>query len=253
MYYYIYDIFTSDKKYERVLQKIEARLIELDVAGGAKKMNVLKNLEEVINEAKNNQIKNIIAVGNDDTLGKVANLAVGKNLTVGIIPIEEPNAIGSALGINSWEEGCRAVARRKIIEIDAGRINQQFFLFSVESPTNAVSFDFDNYSIKPLKNNQLTGLYNLNITKESFYASPNDGVMEAVFWPGQPGWWHKFLRKKSTAVGQKSIFPIKKLVIRHLKKPVSLTVDRQRIIKTPAEIEVTKKKLAIIVGRGESF
>ena len=82
MYCYIYDTFTSQKKYEKQLIKIEAALTDLGIMGKVYKLNVLKNLENIIEEALADGIKNIVAVGNDQTVSKVADqfLTKGENL-----------------------------------------------------------------------------------------------------------------------------------------------------------------------------
>ncbi|MFH1890041.1 MAG: diacylglycerol kinase family protein [Candidatus Kuenenbacteria bacterium] len=250
MYYYIYDIFVSQKKYEKQLQQIEATLIDLSITGKKYKLNLLKNLKDIINEALANEVKNIIAVGNDQTVSKIANLVVDKDIALGIIPIGDSNIMARALGINSLIEACKIVSARKIEQIDVGRVNDQYFLFSVESPSKDIVFEFANYNINPLKNNKFTGLYNINIDQQrDFKSNPQDGIMEAVFCPKKPFWWSKLVGTRNKSSQQKSIFPIKNVIIKHTKKPVSLLVDRQRVMKTPLEIEVLKKRLKIIVRK----
>jgi len=253
MYYYIYDTFINQKKYENSLQKIEQSLVDAGISGKIFRLNVLKNLEDIANQAENDNIKNIIAVGNDQTLSKIANLLVGKNLATGIIPIGEHNNFARSFGINSSQEACNILSKRKIEQIDVGKINNQYFLLSLKSLTNDIIFDFGDYSISPKKNNKSCDIYNINPMGADFKSNPKDGIMEAVFSPGQQSWLARFLSGKKNEIDNRSIFPIKKVLIRHSKKSVLLSIDGQKNIKTPVEVEVLKRKLKIIVGKEKIF
>jgi len=253
MYYYIYDIFTNQKKYERNLQKIESKLADLGIQGRVCKLNVLKNLNNILEEIEANNIKNIIAVGNDQTVSKISSLLIDKNLVLGYIPIEPNSVIASIFGIDNYESACEIISKRKIAKIDVGKINGQYFLFSVESPTNEIALKFDKYKISPRQNNQSAGIYNINIDKQEFTSNPSDGKMEAVFSPRLKSSWFSWFKPKSKPTNNKSVFPITKVDIKHNRKPVMLIIDRARKIKTPVEIEVLKQKLKIIVGRDRMF
>ena len=253
MYSYIYDIFTGQKKYEKQLLKIEGVLTDLDISGKVYKLNVLRNLEDVVDEILSGESKNIVAVGNDQTLSKIANLVVGKNIAVGIIPLGESNILAGSLGIKSADEACQILSARKIAKLDVGKINGNYFLLSVESGDRDIIFDFKNYNINPLSSNEVVGVYNINIEGLDFKSDPCDGIMEVVFRPGSPSWWQKMSQREEVERGGISVFPIKKLTIKHKKKPIPISIDRQMVLKTPLEIEVVSKKLRVIVGKERVF
>jgi len=254
MYYYIFDIFTSQKKHEKQLQKIEGLITELGINGKIYKLNVLKNLEDIIEEAIDNGIKNIVAVGNDQTVSKVANLLINKKIVMGIIPLGEPNVLAGALGINSYTEACKIISARKVAKLDVGKVNGQYFLLSVESNDKNIIFDFKNYNINPLNNNRIMGVYNINIDQLDYKSNPCDGLMEVIFAPNENSWWQKLTQKNQGAEQTGiSIFPTKKLILKHKKKPIQINIDRQRVLKTPLEIEVLPKNLSVIVGRDRIF
>jgi len=254
MYYYIFDIFTNQKKYEKQVQKIEGLITELGINGKIYKLNVLKNLEDIIEEAIDAGAKTVVAVGNDQTVSKIANLLINKKIIMGIIPLGEPNILAGALGIKSHLDGCKIISARKIAKLDVGQVNGQYFLLSVESNDKNITFDFKNYNIKPLNNNKIMGVYNMNIDQLNYKSSPSDGLMEVIFAPNEGSWWQKLTQKKkdNEPIGI-SVFPTKKLTIKHKKKPVQINIDRQRVLKTPLEIEVLPKKLSMIVGKERIF
>ncbi|OGG87571.1 hypothetical protein A3B87_02425 [Candidatus Kuenenbacteria bacterium RIFCSPHIGHO2_02_FULL_39_13] len=254
MYYYIYDIFTASKKYQNQLLKIEGLLTEFGIAGKNFKLNVLKNLDDIIDQALANEVTNIIAIGNDQTMSKIANLIVGKNIVMGIIPVGEPNILASAFGIKSAEEAVAIVSARNVLKLDVGKINGEYFILSIESNDGNAVFDFKDYNIKALPSNKAMGVYNININKDEFQSDPGDGIMEAVFKPKKLSWFARLFRKNSLKESSGvSIFPVKKMTIQHKKKPINISIDRQRVLKTPLEIEVLPKKLTMIVGKRRVF
>ncbi|HOZ36907.1 MAG TPA: diacylglycerol kinase family protein [bacterium] len=249
MYCYIYDIFTNQKKYEKQIAKLELLLADLGIAGKSYRLNVLKNLEIAIEEAVAEGAKTIVAVGNDQTVSKVANLIMEKNLPLGIIPLGEGCLWAEFLGIKTVEEAIKILSARKIEWLDVGKINDQYFLLALESNDDNIIFDLEDYNINPRKNNEAVGVYNINISQYNFNANPRDGLLEAVFSPKQLSWWQRLKQKENKQPERISVFPIKKLTLNHKKKPITITIDRQRTIKTPARVEILKGKLKVITGK----
>jgi len=254
MYYYIFDSFTNQKKYEKQLNKIESLLVELGINGKIYKLNILKNLNEIIEEAIDGGAKNIIVVGNDQTASQVANLLIHQQTALGIIPLGQPNILAGALGIKNYIQACKIISARKIAKLDVGKVNQQYFLLAVESSDKNIVFDFKQYNINPFSNNKIMGVYNINIDKLAYQSNPSDGLMEVIFAPNENNWWQKLTqRKKENEPVGISVFPTKKLTIKHKKKPIQINIDRQRVLKTPLDIEILPKKLSVIVGKERIF
>ncbi|NMB48730.1 hypothetical protein GYA13_04825 [Candidatus Kuenenbacteria bacterium] len=249
MYCYIYDIFTNQKKYEKQLSKLGFLLADLGIAGKVYRLNVLKNLEMVIEEAIAEGAKTIVAVGNDQTVSKVVNLIMEKNLPLGIIPLGDNCLLANSFGIKTMEEAVKILAARKVEWLDVGKIDDQYFLLAIESNDSNIIFCLDDYNINPRKNNEAVGIYNINISNYDFTSNPRDGRLEAVFAPKQLSWWQRLGKKENKQTERISVFPIKELTLNHQKKPIAINVDRQRTIKTPAKVEVLKGKLKVITGK----
>lgn len=248
MYYYIYDIFTAESRYKNDLNKAENILSNLGISGRIYKLNVLKKIEEIVDDAINNRIKNIVAIGNDQTIGKIFGLLVDKNIALGIIPVGDKNNLANYFGIHGIEQACQIICARKITEIDVGKINGQYFLTSVESKNNDIYLELNNFNIAPRSNNCNIGVYNLCFKDKNINFNPRDGLAEAIFWPYKINWWQKIINKNKNNI-KASIFPINKITIKHQSKEAILTIDEQKIIKTPAELEILKRKLKLIVGK----
>ena len=87
MYSYIYDSFVSQKKYQKLLARVEIRLTDLGISGKIKRLSPLKNLKETIKDEIRGGAKTIVVVGDDSTLGEVINLVAGKNITLALFQL----------------------------------------------------------------------------------------------------------------------------------------------------------------------
>ncbi|MFH1597804.1 MAG: diacylglycerol kinase family protein [Patescibacteria group bacterium] len=253
MYLYIYDSYLNDKKYEPVLNRIEARLADLSLNGRTAKMTLLKNMKETIDDGLRKGAETIVAVGNDQTLFDVIKIVAGKPATIGYIPVDTKSKIAQILDIPHDEKACDVLSARLCEQIDIGKINKHFFLSSVEVPSGAVSIECDGrYWVTPTSQNSYVQICNFDYLSEKGAASnPQDGILETVITSkdeprGLLGRWLKSDSKKS-------VFPARRLKIVSRADSVTVLADGQKITKTPVSIEVAPKKLKIIVGKKRMF
>ena len=100
MHIYIYDSFVNQKKYDKILARIETRITDLELNGKISRLGVMKNIPDIVSNELKRGAKTIIAVGNDKTINQVINSLAGSQVPLGIIPIgRENNQISFALGI----------------------------------------------------------------------------------------------------------------------------------------------------------
>lgn len=258
MYYYIYDSYLNDKKYEIILHRIENRLMDLGINGKREKLTLLKSLREIVEQGIKSQAETIVVVGNDRTISKVISFLPNYSVILGIIPVGPENKIAKILGIPEGERACDVLSGRIIEKIDLGKVNNNYFLFSLEIPTKQeVVLECENYQITPLANSETISICNLgNIFngKVDLYKkvyNPRDGVLEAVITPGSdlPRFFGIFKRQYT----KESVFFIRKVKIKSVKESISMKADGEVVVKTPAIIEVAPKKLKIIVGKNRMF
>ena len=69
MYYYIYDSYLAEKKYESTIARIENRLTDLGINGKINRLSFLKNIHQIIGEEVKRGVKTVVVVGSDETLG----------------------------------------------------------------------------------------------------------------------------------------------------------------------------------------
>lgn len=253
MYHYIYDSFLSEKKYDRVLAKIENSLANFEINGKITKLTKLRSIEDnVIGEIKNGA-DNIVVVGDDVTVLKIINIIAEykTDLTLGIIPLGYELELAKLFGIPYGAEACEILSSRKIETIDLGKANNKYFVSNINLGGNGnIEIICDGlYSIKALGNSEMR-VCNI-FAHPSFkgkYFDPRDGIFE-IFVGHKQSLRNKLFKKEKL---EESIFPIRKCVITS-KKPTLLTLDKHVNLKTPVEINILPQKLKVIVGKGRVF
>ncbi|MDD5040278.1 MAG: diacylglycerol kinase family protein [Patescibacteria group bacterium] len=258
MYCYVYDSFLTEKKYALGLFKIEARLTDLGIHGRTERLTILKSIREAVHDAVQKGADTIIAVGNDDTVGKIISILPDHGITFGIIPIGPNNSIAAMLGIPEGEAACDTLSARIIEKIDLGRANNSYFISSLSIPSqHEVVIDCGAYNISPLDRNNSITIQNFGIMRhgQSAYpqnvSNPKDGILEAVIEsaPASRGFFKKIQRTYSGT----SVFPIRKLKIKCTNESLSVIADGRTTVKTPVTVEVIPKRLKVIVGKGRMF
>lgn len=246
---FIYDTFLSEKKYNNTLSKIETRITDLGLNGKIVRLGLLKNISGSIENEIKRGAKTLIAVGNNSTLNKVVN-AVSQsihpealNIPIFIIPVgKENNEISVSIGVADYQKACEVLSSRRIEKLNIVKANNLYFLSEARISTIGTKVEIDqDYSIELLEkgsiivNNLIT---NQKEAPENSVILPNDNKIEL------------FVKsKKDKKV--KSVFSFKKLIISNKNK--SLVLDRSIEVKTPVEIEMSSKKLKLILGKNRLF
>lgn len=246
MYYYLYDSKLSDKKYNNIIARIETRLTDLGINGKINRLSFLKNINQVLAEEIKRGIKTIIIVGDDRTIGQVINLIADFNITIGIIPIGLDNNIAKLLGLPLAEAACDIISSRIIKKIDLGKINNCYFLTSLEIGGKKITLECDkSYIINLQDGNNIITINNLN-SCYNIISDPTDGQLDIFI---------ENIQKKIFRKNQSTLSNFKNKVIRvtgDKTVPIFLS-DEKKIIKTPADIIVVPKKLKVIVGKKRYF
>lgn len=266
MYYYLYDTFLSDSKYQKTLHRIENRLVDLGIDGKIGRPSMLINVEKLLDEEIKKGIKTIIAVGNDSTIDKIINIAAVKKITVGIIPIGENNKIAEILGIPPMDLACDILSRRRVKKLDLLRINSRYYILGLkmDADKDVEIICEDKYKIKLTAKKGELYIYNLadkEYIKNNFKFkkniencfNPQDKMFDIVIKPANIGLANSLLKifKKKQA-GYATIIPEKKIKI-NSKKITSAICDNNSIVKTPLNIEMAPQILKIIVGKNRKF
>ncbi|MGC9048640.1 MAG: diacylglycerol/lipid kinase family protein [Patescibacteria group bacterium] len=255
MYFYLYDSFLIEPKYRNLINQIETRLTDLGISGKAVRLTILKNATEVIKDNLKRGIQTVVAIGSDRLFTESAIALAGTEAVLGFIPIG-PSELAEILGIPLADYACDVISGRRIEKIDLGKINNQYFLSSIQIDDSNInlrcdgSYQISPVSIKTVKIINLDWLNfssptsRINLQKKS--SNPKDGLLE-ILSVKKPKITLPFFKK---AERKDSLFYVKKVDIEANKeKEIFITVDNEKVFKTPAEVEVVPNCLKVIVGR----
>ncbi len=249
MHIYVYDSFVNQKKYNKVLFRLETRLTDLGLNGKICRLGVMQSIASILESEIRQGPKTIVAVGNDATIHKVINGLTDYNIPLGFIPIgQENNSMANSLGIELEELACDVLSRRKIEKLDLGIANQFYFLSQASITTQGTTIEINKrYTIEIMEKGEVN-IINL-ITSTNLPANtkstPHDGKLELAINTGGA-------KKTFTSASKnQSFFSFKKLTI--LNKNHPLVLDKAVKIPAPIEISIVKKKISMIVGKARNF
>ncbi|HTW96283.1 MAG TPA: diacylglycerol kinase family protein [Candidatus Methylomirabilis sp.] len=234
MYAYIYDCFSNDPKYGKLLHKIEKRLTDLNLNGKIVRLGISKNIKVAIDDEIRQGTKTIVAVGNDNTVSQAINAIVSnqsdeKNLvTLGIIPLDEKeNKIAAAFGITTIGDACEILLARRLESFNLARINQGFFLFKaiLSAPDSILEIDknFIIHNLKPMI---------IEATNSPHLSAEDE---------------QKKIKLRIYNDEGESLFYLRELLI--VNSGASIIADDSWKIKTPARIKIGEDKIRVIVGK----
>ncbi|HEX9664800.1 MAG TPA: diacylglycerol kinase family protein [Patescibacteria group bacterium] len=240
MYCYLYDTFLKDKKFLKTKLKIENRLTDLDLKGRSYQLTILNNAREIAREAARQGAKTLVVIGDDKLTTKVIDvIAHYDDIALGIIPVGGDLKISKSFDIPAGLAACDTLSGRIVKNISLGKINDFYFLDQISMPLQNTTVNFDEkYNIQTLNQNQSLEISNLNQR-----LAENNQRLEAIILETKDKKFFNFFGQKS----QSSIFNIKRAAINGPSIPIK--IDNQKVIKSPALIEVVPNKLRVIVGK----
>jgi diacylglycerol kinase family enzyme len=257
MYFYIYDSFLSEKKYERTLAAVETRLTDLGISGKIGRLSPFTSAKGLIRDEAKRGTETVIVVGNDETVSKAVEGIGEVKVTFGMIPIGSPTTIARALGIPEGVEACEVLSKRVTQKIDLGKVNGKFFLSSVRIPGDRVVIEGDGqYRISTLASNCEIIVSNLRSGEmmDSNQGSlrnsgdPMDGMLDTLIMNRGGG----LLGFSKRGAGKSSIIPLRSMNIRSA-EPIEVVADGSPFTNDTFNIEVVPDCLKVITGRERIF
>lgn len=257
MHIYIYDNPLSQKKYDKILAKIETKITDLGLNGRIIRLGPMNSVFNAVENEIKKGAKTIVSVGSDNLFSQVLNSVAmlkakniyNNNLPMGIIPIgKENNDIAHCLGINSEEEACNILSARRIQQLDIGQANYNYFLGqAIISTKNTVMVIDDEYTLESNDEGEIR-VINLPIKNKDVPESDVNAVDNQLQLLILSHNNKKIISRKKNKY---NLFRFKKLVILNKNEPV--IIDGSFKITTPVEIKIAKEKINLIVGRNRKF
>lgn len=255
MYFYLYDTFLAERKYQTVLSKIEARIMNLGITGKIGRCSPLKNSQDLLLDAIKQGLRNIIIVGNDQTFYRALRDTVEKNITLGYIPMTKHSTLASAFGMPLYEDACDVISKRIVERVDVGKINSHYFFTALQFKSDGATLECDGrYTISCGSDCRTIMVCNLGASSGQASAhrvthNCKDGVLEAVIEHSTRTSFLPWFPRTSKFTSRRSVFPFQKIRIQTEEKPATIIVDNDLVLKTPVKIEVLPLKQKIIVGK----
>ncbi len=247
MYFYLYDSWVQDKKYQAEIIKVEARLNALGIKGRSEKITILKNIHEAIRDGLKRGATTVVIVGNDKTITTILPDVLNAQAAIGFIPFGEPQTIARFLGIPSGLAACDVLSRRVVAHVDVGQANNHYFLLSANVPVGARVQCDGEYTVSSI--NPADRMVIANLETSGGMSNPADGRLELKIGSPRKQRWGGFGRAGQPV----SVFPIRRAKVTAAVGQAQLLLDGQVTVTTPLTVELAKKKLSIIVGRQRQF
>jgi len=247
MYYYVYDEFVQDTKYERDLSLIETRLTDLGISGKIARLALFRDASELIRDEVRRGVKTVVAVGNDETLQKVMDAVADTGVALALIPLGAQNRIADLLGVPAGVEACDVLSARMIQELDIGSVNGMRFLHEVviHAPKAPVVNCDGQFSLNTPGSVDVE-VRNLALADEDVRAAnPTDGRLEIALRVPKSGWFSK--KSQHT-----TLVPVEQAVITS-DVPMTLTTDGQSFEAKEFYIKAIPSQLRVVTGRGRKF
>lgn len=255
MYYYLYDTYLSESRYDKVIDRIKTRLLDLDINGKHEKLTLLKSVDELVADEVKRGVSTVVAIGNDKSFLKLINVAAKYGITLGMIPIGDDNFMAKALGIPNEEIACDVIAARKVLKFDLGKLQDNYFFTSLVADKNLqrLSISKDTFKIIPSHEASEVELCNFHYAKHGDLPDAafdkcliDDGKLELMIKipVKEQGW----LRSKTIGSKVDSIFQSRRFEIKSFEY-LPVVLDGIKVVKTPQVVEVEPHKLSVIVGK----
>lgn len=240
---FIYDDILNDRRFERGLAEIEARLTSLDIQGRIGRLTLFRNVKDLVESMVAQGVGTVVVVGNDLSLDKVMWFLPDLNVTLGYIPLSGESRTGELLGIPSGVAACDVLAARLVETVDMGKFDGRYFLTEVSLKSTVAAVDIEGqYRISPSGGGSI---HIRNLGGEQAYggkANAKDGLLEVVVVPQESKGGRRRNGPKET-----KIFMRRGEIIS--REPVDVIIDSHTANGFRFKLGIMPNKLKVITGR----
>lgn len=281
MYFYIVNPSSGDARINKIQSKLLSLLRENKIYGDFVKTTGRGDAARLVHIAIEKGATNIVAVGGDSTVSEVINEIYKTDAVLGIIPIGRTNVLAKSLGITGWQEAVKILSKRKIKTLSLGEVNNKLFVISLEIGLES-EIQKDRQEGSFLKNLMLkkkvaqkllsfkpflseikfdqeflikSKMLNISVINPSFIQGGENEKLITYIIPDQP---KMSLLSRSLDISNLdykkipfiSQFKAKKIKIETPEKAYPVYADSSLVGKTPVTINISDKKIKVIVSKG---
>lgn len=259
MYFYFYDNSLQNSKNQKKIETIEAITTKLRISGKfigfSPEINRANQLilAPIVSE---NIPKTINVIGNDTTFISFINLlaslnSLKKNHALCFIPLDDRCDLAKKLGLWPLETACEFSAKRMLVKIDLGLVDDQYYFFDQANlkGENEIFCLGSDYQVQINSEYELN-IFNLPLNREhgqSLNISPQDRKLNLEIYPFKKT---LFFRSKKLTENSSS-FQFKELRIQNSLH--RLILDNSLSIDRPQKISLSSFQITLIAGRNRIF
>ena len=252
MYYYVYDEYTSEKRFQKQIAALETRITELELLGKVARLALFREPEALLERELTKSVTTVVVVGNDKTIFRVLNQVVKHRLVLGLLPIGGDHQVcAQALGIPQTVDACDVLSARTTVAIDTLLLNGKRCMTSVHVPFFEGQIAFETYAVVSQRAGVLE-IQNLTATEDvdpKKRVNPTDGVCEVLFKPSKEGFFLWSGRKEQT----QTRLPISHCTLFSKDGIIRGTADGFPIEFPTLHVEVDPGSVRVISGKDRLF
>lgn len=242
MYGYIHDVFLHQKPYEKELIRLDHALTDKDLRGPVVKLTLINNIAHAVDDLLRRGIKTLVAVGSDQLFSKLADqVADHPHITLGLIPFGTHQRIAEMFGIPEGEKAASVLSARLVRPVSLAKINNAYFIHDVQIVDKRAKITLDDaFTLSATSAEAHITIFNETLV------TGNDTLQKRFSVHIAPASEKKLFRKTE---------PLPKTSVHATtlriggENGIALIVDGQKIINTPALLEMTDKRLPVIMGK----
>lgn len=245
---FIYDEASADRKLEREISDVEARLAGLGIDGRIARISPLRGIRQTVEAMVREGAGTVVVIGTDATFDKVMWFVPDLDLPVGFVPVGGPSLFAAALRLPSGVGACDAIAARFMETFDVGLIEDRYFLSEVVLPRTFATVELPGRFRASLPTGGSIHVRNLDIAPHDIPADPRDGLLDILITPSspeKPRWFKAAVPMPETRL------QATELLITSI-EPVDALVDQHAVNGLRFHLRILPGKLRLITGRRHS-
>jgi len=131
MYLLLVNHLAGGNRYKFIERPLKSALNRANIKYKLIAIDDLNNIKQLLEDHIKENTKGVVVVGGNGTVASAIDSLAGYNLPVSIIPTSRTNSLAHSLGIKTWQEGVKLLAKHQVVGKRLGKIGQHYFIGSL--------------------------------------------------------------------------------------------------------------------------
>lgn len=237
---YVYDERLAEPRFQRALARFEADLAGFGIGGRIARLSLFRNSKNSVEDFERDGIRYLVVVGDDETLLRMMWFLPDCRMAIGFVPMIGSSVLAPFLGIKNVKTAVEALAGRRSVAFDIGKVGDRYFLTDVIIPDTRAELELDGkFSVRPTEGGTI-------MISNAGLGDASDGRLEVAVSVGKP--IKRFPWSKPISVIETRL-PLIRGQVRS-SEVVTLVVDGQSLQGTSFQVGILPGKARFLVGKG---